>query len=1685
MKRTIDRGRKLLTFLSVLSILAVSVLSAFVGTNFAAVAQDSTDVEIWDGDISNISSVQFASGSGTAVDPYIIENGEQLYKMMYNSGTVEGSLIKEYDSISGSYVNHAGNPVTPAYYKLGRDIYLNDISLYDSWGKDSFDMSELNNWTKDQAGIAYRKFAGNFDGDGYYIYGLYAEGYYVASMFPNFIDCAVIKNVHFRNSYCLNTSGENALDYEGITDFPTPRDDGVKWDAGHETWYDANYGSAAVIAGCCDADIKVSNVSIRYANIKAGYFASAMFGSVNSNYPTIKNCLVADVTLTATSKQEHRNGVTAGIMNFPYGADDKALMEGIIVSGVTVFGANGRDSLWNAKKTPTINTSYLFKEVYSDVKHSFEVNHSSYGKLFFDDTEVSVVKPGYLKGERAKEMLNLDWVREIPTANGGTKTVGNWVVVDGDYPMPVNEYITPTGDEYYAEGGPSSSEDFWDGTKAHSFAAGTGTIEDPYLIENCEQFYLMASTLNADAYYKVADGVKALYFNNVKGLTYSETMNMLKSKKMYNYDPGESNNFSGYFDGNGVTIYGIKSNAKTRSAIIPQAGNATLKNFTVKNSSFNSDDGLEATKTKTEGSAAVVADLSDGATVSVRNVAVVDCYVHSTKGAAGFVACSHVSGNVFIDNCIVAGGEIMSEKGSVSHAGFVATSSSGAHAIKDSISLGIYPAADNLQSYSSKFNNVYTDFEAPSPFAGEAAVGVTIVETNRLKGTAVKETAPEFDWGNNWKAQSGIPMPRKHVSTLGTKGEAWSGNVADIYAAGDGSKTNQYQIDTAERLAQMLLYSEAGSYYVLTADIYLNDVSDPFWKDTAKQWFTSSDFDGFTGIFDGNGYTIYGLYNKDVASGVAAGLIASLASGGEVRNVRVEDVYLSGNEGAVLGAVVGEVKDNATNITTLRASQTGENVVIEGAANAGGLVGRVGYAKLRMDNSIFTGTINATGSTGGLVGEVTGKLEIKQSVSVGIKPFANTNNINASAIYTDAACDMDGVSVLDNSNMIGENAKTYMTELDFGQDGIWSTTREYPVPEYKVKSFNGVQGEVWTGEIANDFAGGAGTEDDPYQIATGEQLALAVTSNRGNGKLYYKMICDIYLNDVSDDLWAAKVGCNTWIHSDDLGGHAFSGHFDGDGYVVFGMYYNYTSTPKNSYLGLFPRIGGSMTIKNLGISQAYVKAAIGDESVYAGGIFGMGSAFYDFYGKKIGPSETVGDQFLVPGESEPTKLPSITNCFVDHTCYFEANAVGGIGCPGGAAVVIRDCIVTASIVGKDSTYAGGIIGNQWSMGSRFYDVISFPQTDNKFCVGGQQWIGSATSAHFATENCYYYGSMDIFGTIRVARPQWRIGEAAKEAMPELDWENTWRVEADGTPVLRVFDKDDRSGSLFSDKQYEIADVKINFMTGDSAITLEPLVGQPYSKITLPTISRQGYIFTGWYAFADLTLEYPYEYFLSRDINLYAGWKKNGIIQDFEDYLYSMYDCDLTRWNYNKPGSRGGYKVDYVHTGTKSMQLLNNSAEDADLLINYEEWLTPGEEYVISFWVATDAPSNATMSLVHNNHPDYLNTEVSSEPMVTLTGLAAGQWKQYSYTFTAKTNWISIRSTGNTSLYIDDVIISPKGSAVMGNENNYVNLNASSSVISPATADKAVSLMVLIATVVSCAVVVIIAKKNLVEIIEKN
>lgn len=144
-------------------------------------------------------------------------------------------------------------------------------------------------------------------------------------------------------------------------------------------------------------------------------------------------------------------------------------------------------------------------------------------------------------------------------------------------------------------------------------------------------------------------------------------------------------------------------------------------------------------------------------------------------------------------------------------------------------------------------------------------------------------------------------------------------------------------------------------------------------------------------------------------------------------------------------------------------------------------------------------------------------------------------------------------------------------------------------------------GEVWDGEVAEAFAGGSGTAEDPYQIADGAQLAkLAQDVNGGNNYAgtYFVLTADILLNDISNwENWdESNAPANSWTPIGTK--RYFAGTFDGQGHTISGLYVN--NSDYSIYdAGLFGGLEGG-TVENVGVTKSYIQG-----SDYTGGIVGF------------------------------------------------------------------------------------------------------------------------------------------------------------------------------------------------------------------------------------------------------------------------------------------------------------------------------------------------------------------------------------------------------------------------------------------------------------------------------------------------
>ena len=145
----------------------------------------------------------------------------------------------------------------------------------------------------------------------------------------------------------------------------------------------------------------------------------------------------------------------------------------------------------------------------------------------------------------------------------------------------------------------------------------------------------------------------------------------------------------------------------------------------------------------------------------------------------------------------------------------------------------------------------------------------------------------------------------------------------------------------------------------------------------------------------------------------------------------------------------------------------------------------------------------------------------------------------------------------------------------------------------------------WSDNAATAFAGGRGTEADPYQIKTAEQLAkLAKDVNSGvvvqtHSGEYFKLTKDI---DLSAHRWI-PIGSGSASKSF----HAFSGYFDGNDKTITGL--RVDESDDHFSAGLFGNFSG-YEIKNLKIKDAYVKTESGDGTENAGILIGSAAQGY-------------------------------------------------------------------------------------------------------------------------------------------------------------------------------------------------------------------------------------------------------------------------------------------------------------------------------------------------------------------------------------------------------------------------------------------------------------------------------------------
>ena len=258
--------------------------------------------------------------------------------------------------------------------------------------------------------------------------------------------------------------------------------------------------------------------------------------------------------------------------------------------------------------------------------------------------------------------------------------------------------------------------------------------------------------------------------------------------------------------------------------------------------------------------------------------------------------------------------------------------------------------------------------------------------------------------------------------------------------------------------------------------------------------------------------------------------------------------------------------------------------------------------------------------------------------------------------------------------------------------------------------------EKWTDFVATDFAGGSGTRDNPYQIATAEQLAkLATEVNSGvpgqtHSGEYFKLTAPI---DLSGKRWIP-------IGYGNASSKAFSGYFDGNNQVITGLYVD--ERGNNVCAGLFGvvvAVSDETVLKNFCIENA---------TIYAGNSTDA-SASPDIYGAGV----LVGS-LTTMGGSRATFV-GVENCQGTGQVDSKMYAGGLIGDASRAHV--SDCSADVTVTG--TCVSGGFVGNAFQ--GSYKNCIAKGSVSGGWSTGGFAGCVFESDDSVEIEHCASYGDV--------------------------------------------------------------------------------------------------------------------------------------------------------------------------------------------------------------------------------------------------------------------------------------------------------------------------------------------------------
>jgi hypothetical protein len=547
------------------------------------------------------------------------------------------------------------------------------------------------------------------------------------------------------------------------------------------------------------------------------------------------------------------------------------------------------------------------------------------------------------------------------------------------------------------------------------------------------------------------------------------------------------------------------------------------------------------------------------------------------------------------------------------------------------------------------------------------------------------------------------------VLWTGAFGQPWDGNgvEGDPYQIWDANDMQAIGVDS--------VYWDA--HFKLCADIDLSDFNGVGGNSSFN--LIGNSLINFTGVFDGNGYTISN-FTYDSNGPNPMGLFAYFNDeDAEIRNLGLIEPNVSGGTGDPVGSLVAYLGDGTVaqcyaeggkvsggrSVGGLVGDSRGvvsycyATCDVEGNDMVGGLVGWMTYGSV--SNCYSSGSVSGDGEVGGLVGH-SSKSTVSNSYSVGSVSgssyaggligkrgggvFRSFWDIETSGQETSGGGTGKTTAEMQDAN----------TFVGWSCDGGWTIDDRNDYPHF---IWENMPGEAI---IKPSYGGGSGEPNNPYRIYTAEHLNTIGLIPCDLDKQFVLM-ADIDLSGYTGTQFNNIYG--------------FGGVFDGNDHTIS----NFTST-RTGLFGSINHIDAEVT--DLSLVDANIDAeSDGRVGCVAGQIF---------YGTITNCSTERGRVAGVQGVGGlvgDNTYGTISNCYAECNVVGTNYAVGGlVGENGG---IVYDSFAIGDVNGT-ADEVGGLLGNNYGDVEKCYAEAN---------VCGDSAVGGLVGRNVgALNSCYADGN---------------------------------------------------------------------------------------------------------------------------------------------------------------------------------------------------------------------------------------------------------------------------------------------------------------------------------------------------------